>query len=121
MAKKTKSEVEQVEGVENTPETTVAEPKTPKVKLEKKITYLLGREVTQEDKLCSQCSVVYQHIAQHCNINGKCDRDALIAGITVEELKTRQGVDRIVAYYVPALIKAGLISKHVETLEAPQA
>lgn len=120
MAKKTSKSVEEIEGI--TPEATEgaeATPKAPKApKTTKIITFTLGREPEATDKLCSQCSVVYQHIANHCNLNGKCERKALVAGITVEELKTRQGVDRIVAYYLPALIKSGLIVKHVE--EAPK-
>jgi hypothetical protein len=115
--------VEQVEGETPsivTPSTpTPIGPKATVPKTEKKIFYVLGREVTKDDKMAAQCSVVYQHIANHCAQFGKCDRKALIDGITPEELKTRQGVDRIVAYYTPALLKAGLIVKEVEILEVP--
>lgn len=89
-------------------------------KTEKNIYYLLGREPNKDDKMAAQCATVYQHIANHCGQHGKCERKALIAGITPEELKTRQGVDRIVAYYIPALIKSGLISKEVEVTETPK-
>lgn len=121
MAKKNKKNVaaEEIEGVSPETQETTETTETPKPKLVKKISYLLAREPGAEDKLCNQCSVVYQHIAKHCEANGKCDRDALISGITPEELKTRQEVSRIVAYYIPVLIKAGLITKYTETVEKP--
>jgi len=122
--KKTPEQVENAAAEVLTNQTPTAEkpkPVRPKVtKIEKSIYYLLGREPDKDDKMAAQCATVYQHIANHCGMHGKCERKALIAGITPEELKTRQGVDRIVAYYIPALIKSGLIKKEVDVTETPK-
>ena len=101
------------------------EPKTATSnKISKKVFYTLGREVAKEDKMASQCSVVYQHICVLCAENGKAERQQLIDSITPGidgELRTKQGVDRIVAYYIPYLVEAGLIKKETEAVELPTA
>jgi hypothetical protein len=127
MAKKSKV-AEIIEGSDGqeviSPAITAAVVKAPRVKKEKvapvakvtkSIAYLLGREVTEEDKLNSQCSVIYSHISMICGEFGMCDRQALVNSITIEELKTRQEVSRVIFYYIPLLIKNGLITKEIVT------
>lgn len=58
-----------------------------------------------------QAQIVARRIANLAKtVDGKCDRSALIASLTPEELHTKQSVARIVCYYLPLLKECGLIS-----------
>ena len=95
-----------------------------------KTTYTVTRELAETDKLAPQAKVIIQTILNKVGVGVAIEKAAVVAELEAAEadetselrLKTRQGVDRIVAFYQPRLTETGLLEVVKEKAEkAPKA
>lgn len=75
-----------------------------------KIELKLLRALAEDEKLAPQAKVIVETVRQAVDVDGVIDREDLVAKLTDSgELNTRQDVGRVVAFYTPRLVEAGLI------------
>lgn len=81
------------------------------------IKYSLKRSPAEGDKVTKtpQVKVILKHLTK---VGHQVDRDELIKSVDNDpEFKSRQGAAKILNFYMPRLVEAGIVDKHATAAE----